>query len=142
MTVSDGTALVVAMSEGLVPLVRQLSKPDPLFWKIPGGRIQSGETPEEAARREFFEETGICLDNQKLVLLSQTPRTRHGVTFMQYLFGAGVPKELLAPYIDQSVTTCDKEHERHETRCFPINDLGQLPYFLESHLEMLKMLKH
>lgn len=28
-------------------------------WEMPGGRIASGESPEEAARREFLEETGL-----------------------------------------------------------------------------------
>lgn len=27
-------------------------------WEMPGGHIESGETPEDAARREFMEESG------------------------------------------------------------------------------------
>ena len=34
----------------------------PDTWAFPGGMIEPGETPEEAARREFFEETGVLLD--------------------------------------------------------------------------------
>ena len=34
---------------------------DDFTWCVPGGSMELGETPEEAARREFFEETGLEL---------------------------------------------------------------------------------
>ncbi|MBF8377054.1 NUDIX domain-containing protein [Alicyclobacillus mali] len=32
-------------------------------WELPGGKVESGETPDAAARREAFEEAGALLDN-------------------------------------------------------------------------------
>src|SRR5450755_549895 len=52
-----GTALVLAfMGDRLLmtELVRR-------GWDIPGGHIEAGEQPEEAARREVYEETGAAL---------------------------------------------------------------------------------
>ena len=31
------------------------------YWELPGGKVESGESPEASARRELLEETGIRL---------------------------------------------------------------------------------
>lgn len=45
------------------------------FWELPGGRIEAGESPEEAVVREFMEETGFAVQcKEKLAVI------RHGYT--------------------------------------------------------------
>jgi ADP-ribose pyrophosphatase len=46
-------------TEGSVILVRQFRPgPEKVLMELPGGGLENGELPEQAARREFLEETG------------------------------------------------------------------------------------
>lgn len=43
-----------------------------LKWEFPGGKVDFGETPQEALRREFSEETGIEIKVKELLPFVQT----------------------------------------------------------------------
>lgn len=43
---------------GRVLIVKQTAGPFSGAWLLPGGNVEPNESPEEAARRELFEETG------------------------------------------------------------------------------------
>lgn len=49
----DGKLLLLQLSQ---------QKHEPGCWGVPAGKMESHETPENAAKRELFEETGISLD--------------------------------------------------------------------------------
>jgi ADP-ribose pyrophosphatase len=59
-------AALMAVKNGKVLLVKQYRLlVNGISYEIPGGRIEEGETPEAAAGRECFEETGIRCTNLK-----------------------------------------------------------------------------
>lgn len=51
--------IAVVVHEQQVLLVRRANPPDAGYWGFPGGKINVGETLEQAAVRELLEETGI-----------------------------------------------------------------------------------
>ena len=51
----------------------------PGMWSIPGGKMEPEEPTQDAARREFFEETAIDIDSVPLTFIGLIPRhTRDG----------------------------------------------------------------
>ena len=68
LTQADYVGVLAITSEGLVPIVRQY-RPcvEDFTWEFPAGTVDSGETPELAARRELREEAG--LEAERLVYL-------------------------------------------------------------------------
>ena len=50
---------VVRDAEGRLLLVRRGRPPSAGLWSVPGGRVEAGETPAQAAVREVREETGL-----------------------------------------------------------------------------------
>jgi 8-oxo-dGTP diphosphatase len=53
---------VVRDAAGRLLLVRRAHEPALGLWSLPGGRIEPGETAEQAAAREVREETGLSVE--------------------------------------------------------------------------------
>lgn len=51
-------AYAIAFQDGSFVMVRHRGR----AWEMPGGRLEPGETHEQAAVREFSEETGMALE--------------------------------------------------------------------------------
>jgi mutator protein MutT len=65
-------------------------------WAMPGGRIDEGETPEQAALRELAEEVGLTLSNDALLGRLDDYATRSGYVITPVVVWAGAARELTA----------------------------------------------
>jgi ADP-ribose pyrophosphatase len=72
---SGSVAVVAVQDDGRIVLVRQYRHPvGEMVWELPAGRLDEGESPEEAAQRELQEEIGHrARDLQKIAFFYTTP---------------------------------------------------------------------
>jgi 8-oxo-dGTP diphosphatase len=54
-----GTAALVFNDEGFLLMLKRKGRHEGGTWSVPGGHMDFGETPEDTAKREAKEETGI-----------------------------------------------------------------------------------
>lgn len=77
----------------------------PGMWSIPGGQLEKDETTQEGAKREFFEETAIDIDNREISFIGLIPRhTRDGkkIKGLMYVYLLNVG-ECLEPNFELAV---------------------------------------
>jgi len=80
----DAAGLLVKLGD-LILLGRRSKVCESLsgYWAIPGGAIELNETPEEAALREFLEETDVQI-NQQISYLTRFSTLNGGTFFVYY----------------------------------------------------------
>ena len=82
-------------------------------WSLPKGKVDPGESDEEAARREVHEETGVLAR-----LGSELPATT-------YRDRSGRPKVVRYWAMTVESGTVSGQHEVDEARWLPVNDARQ-----------------
>ena len=93
----------------------------PGMWSIPCGKLEDGESIEEGARREFFEETNINIEGTELRFSGMIPRqSRDGkkIKGIMYLYVLDVAQELI-PDLENAVDG----DEHTESGYFAFNEI-------------------
>lgn len=80
----EGKYLILRSSEWPENPKRSL-KPD-----LPGGMVEPGETPEQGVIRELYEEAGITIEPEDLVLAYEAPEVHEGQHYQRYIFFAEI----------------------------------------------------
>lgn len=111
-----GSSGVLVSDGNFVLLAKRNCNPGvdfPGYWSLFAGAIEAGETAEEAAGRELFEESKIDAKGN-LVLLQETSRKKYGDLFIYLYMVPEIPK----PVID---------FEHTEWGIFRIDTIGVSP---------------
>ncbi|WP_049613603.1 nucleotide triphosphate diphosphatase NUDT15 [Yersinia pekkanenii] len=101
MSVVVGVGVIIVNSQGEVLLGKRCGQHAP-YWSIPGGHMESGESFEHAAIREVFEETGLNINELKVIALCNNIATwreegKHTVSVCLLARHPGPPPELKEP---------------------------------------------
>ena len=110
-----------------IPLVRDPSKPSPLFWKLPGGHGEAGEDARMCAIREIKEETGIDLNGAELTELEVMDRGTHTLT----IFRVDLPS---LSGISQ------RGNEGEEVRVFSPPEIFFMKNFMPNHFVVIRQI--
>lgn len=62
------------------------SKPESGKWGVPAGKLEADETPEQAAKRELFEETGILTKDSQLQAIGSLYIRKPHIDYTYHLF--------------------------------------------------------
>ena len=82
-----GVHAVVFDKENRILLVHRR---DMDLWDLPGGGMDDGEIPTEAAIRETKEETGLDVEVERLFIIATAPENLLGFTFYCRVIGGAV----------------------------------------------------
>jgi 8-oxo-dGTP diphosphatase len=64
---------VIKDTAGRLLLIKRGHEPGAGLWSLPGGRIEPGETDQQAVAREVMEETGLTVQSRRLLGAVELP---------------------------------------------------------------------
>ncbi len=88
------------------------------FWNAPGGKIKAEESPQDAAKREVLEETGLSV------------RTLENIGYLEFFFGPGKKRPDWTAEVFLTTEFAGEVRESEE---------GRLEWFSKDNLPMNQM---
>ncbi|AZJ21585.1 DNA mismatch repair protein MutT [Bacillus wiedmannii bv. thuringiensis] len=87
-----GAAIIV--QEGKIVLIKRIREGE-IYYVFPGGGIEEGETPEEATKREAYEELGVHIKVEHLIAKVEYKGTEYyfNAHIVGGVFGSGKAEE-------------------------------------------------
>lgn len=95
----SSAAVVLELPDGRAVVVKAWYKK---YWSLPGGVIDAGESPRQAALREVAEEVGLQLDESQLAFQRTLYRSSAQLQSYQFTFLAHVTEEQVANLVLQA----------------------------------------
>ncbi|MEQ2526953.1 NUDIX hydrolase [Bacillaceae bacterium CLA-AA-H227] len=131
--IAPGSAIIVLNKEQEILL--QL-RSDTLDWGIPGGGMELGDSFEETAKRELYEETGLISNHLEIVGIASGKEFYYKFPHGDEIFNATVIFRAM------DVTgNMKKDHESLDLTYFPLDSLPKLNYTTQKILEKIGYLK-
>lgn len=94
-TVARARILIIDQDERIL-LVQHWARGD--TWSLPGGGIDKGETPIQAARRELHEELGVELPGDRLNYLTTVQVGYEAPLFVVRVQSSEIPDRAIRPF--------------------------------------------
>lgn len=115
--------VVVKCGDKILLCKRSSNENFPNMWSIPAGHLEKNETIQDCAKREFFEETNLNVNDYDLKFIGLVPRyTKNGndVKGLMYVYLLEVDDQ-----INPDLDLAKDGHEHTECGYFSINEIDE-----------------
>lgn len=82
----ETTACYLEIDQKLLLLQRSSKKSEAGKWGVPAGKVENGETAQDAAIRELFEETGVRIEHSQIRFLGTIFIRKPTLEYVYHMF--------------------------------------------------------